>query len=135
LKTRLAQDDRWFEFEGTCRAWEILGGAGNVEDQFLDDPNGAYRAGALRTFDPDLGRWSILWIDARSPQLDPPVCGGFHHGVGTFLGHAELRGQPIAVRFIWSHITETSARWEQAFSPDDGASWELNWVMTFDRVR
>ena len=37
-------------------------------------------------------------------------------------------------RFIWSHITPTSARWEQAFSTDDGASWDVNWRMDFRRV-
>jgi hypothetical protein len=25
-------------------------------------------------------------------------------------------------------------RWEQAFSPDGGQSWETNWKMTFRRV-
>ena len=28
----------------------------------------------------------------------------------------------------------TAARWEQAFSADGGATWEVNWVMEFTRV-
>jgi hypothetical protein len=37
------------------------------------------------------------------------------------------------VRYIWSDITETSARWEQAFSVDDGRTWETNLIMEFTR--
>ena len=54
------------------------------------------------------------------------------------MHHAGSLGSPangadIAVRFIWSDITPRSARWEQAFSPDDGNTWETNWIMEFTR--
>jgi hypothetical protein len=39
----------------------------------------------------------------------------------------------IYMRFIWSEITETSSRWEQAFSADGGKTWEINWIMEFIR--
>ena len=62
------------------------------------------------------------------------MAGTFENGVGTFTGPDTLRGQPIIVRYRWSDITANSARWEQAFSPDDGASWEVNWIMHFTRA-
>jgi hypothetical protein len=37
------------------------------------------------------------------------------------------------VRFTWSNITRTSARWEQDFSPDEGRTWEKNWIMVSTR--
>ncbi len=64
----------------------------------------------------------------------PPVKGKFADGVGTFCADDTLRGKPIRVRFTWSKITPTSARWEQAFSPDGGMTWEVNWAMEFRRV-
>ena len=134
LKARLAGATDWIEFDGTCDAWELLGGAGNVDDHWLDDPSGAYRAATFRRRDPASGDWSIWWLDPRFPAVDPPVHGRFAHGVGTFLGEGEHQGRPIKVRFVWSDITPTSARWEQAFSADGGASWETNWVMQFARA-
>jgi len=134
LKDRLVGSTDWVEFDGTCRAWEVMGGAANVEDQFLDDPAGPYRASAFRRRDPESGLWSIWWFDGRSGQMDPPVQGRFENGVGRFLTDDQLRGRPIQVRFIWSDIKAGSARWEQAFSADGGESWEVNWTMQFDRV-
>ncbi|MES0064569.1 hypothetical protein NKJ73_01875 [Mesorhizobium sp. M0074] len=60
--------------------------------------------------------------------------GTFVAGVGTFLCEDVFDGQPIQVRFLWSRITDGSARWEQAFSPDGGKAWETNWIMDFART-
>lgn len=135
LTERLVGSAAWEEFDGTCTAWPILGGAGNVEDNVLDLPAGAYRAVALRTYDPGTDRWSIWWLDARSPgRLDPPVVGGFDGAVGTFIGEDTFDGRPILIRLRWSDITDRSARWDQAFSDDGGATWEVNWEMSFSRT-
>lgn len=133
LKRRLVGETEWLAFEGSCEAWEILGGAGNVDDHWLEDPSGPYAAATIRRLEPD-GRWSIWWIDPRFPGLDSPMHGSFANGVGTFHGEDVLNGRPIHVRFIWSHITANSARWEQAFSADKGATYETNWVMEFERA-
>lgn len=133
LKERLAGSTDWFEFDGTCRAWELLGGAGNVDDHWMDDPNGPYAAATVRRLDATSGTWSIWWFDPRFPAIDPPVHGTFSNGTGTFLGRDEFRGRPIDVRFIWSGISENAAHWEQAFSIDRGKTWETNWTMAFRR--
>lgn len=135
LKERLAGNAEWEEFEGTSTAWPILGGAGNIDDNVLELPAGTYRAISLRSYDPSSGHWSIWWLDGRNPgRLDPPVVGGFADGVGTFICDDTFNGRPILVRFIWSGITETTCRWEQAFSPDGGETWEVNWIMESTRV-
>jgi hypothetical protein len=134
LERRLAGSNDWYEFGGTCRAWELLDGAGNVDDNELDDPCGAYRAASLRRCEPGTRTWSIWWWDSRLAGVGPPVHGTFVDGIGTFRGEDELDGKPIAVRYVWSEITARSARWEQAFSPDRGLTWESNWTMRFERL-
>jgi len=134
LKERLAGCRDWDEFGGTCVTRKILGGPGNMDDNFLDLPGGAYRAVTLRAFNPATNLWSIWWLDGRFPdKLDTPMVGRFENGVGTFYADDTLEGQPIRVRFLWSRPGYDTARWEQAFSADAGKTWETNWIMTFTR--
>ena len=134
LKERLAGSTEWEEFAGTSVLWKTLGGLGTADDNLLELPSGTYRAVGIRAYDAQSARWSIWWLDARSLDIDPPVRGGFKDGLGTFVGEDSLNGRPILVRFQWSDITPTSAHWEQAFSPDGGATWETNWTMEFTRT-
>lgn len=126
----------WVESVGSCSNREVMAGAANLEEHALNEPNRAYRALGLRSFDAQTGEWSIWWLDGRYPggPLDPPVKGHFENGVGHFFGDYTQDGKPMRVRFVWSHITPTSARWEQAASSDGGQTWTPNWVMQFRRV-
>ena len=132
---RVKRQADWLEFEGTCSERALMQGSANVEDHTFNKPNGTTYGVGLRAFDPTSGQWAIWWIDSRDPlgALDPPVKGRFENGVGTFYSDGTLNGKPIRTRFIWSQITPTSARWEQASSPDAGETWETNWTMEFRR--
>ena len=136
LKARLAGSNEWLTFDGTCVCQSTMAGQGNMDDNWLDDPNGAYRAMGVRAYDPKTKQWAIWWIDGRNPHgpTDPPVKGGFKDGVGTFITEDVQVGRTVIVRFEWSKITRTTAVWEQAFSPDGGKTWEMNWHMDFTRT-
>ena len=134
LKERLAGCDDWVEFGGAMSTHRILGGFGNLEDNVLHFPEGDVRAVALRSYDREAGTWSIWWLDGRFPgRLDVPVVGRFEDGVGTFHAHDTFGDIPITVRFTWRRIDADTLHWNQAFSPDDGRTWETNWTMDFRR--
>jgi hypothetical protein len=137
LKQRLANDHEWIEFEGTLLNQPLMGSYSNVDDTVLSVPGAPYRGVALRSFDPKTQQWSIWWLDSRTPSepLDPPMIGGFHNGVGTFYGNDTVKGKRVRARFLWSNITPTSAHWEQADSPDEGKTWETNWVQDIERTQ
>jgi hypothetical protein len=136
LAERLADCHDWQEFEGSCVAQPLLAGLGNIDDNVLDLPAGAYRAATLRAFDEATGRWAIWWLDARHPHhpIDPPMVGSFEAGTGTFYADETLGGKPVRVRFLWTGTRTASPKWEQAFSPDAGRTWETNWTMSFVRA-
>jgi hypothetical protein len=142
LAERLVNSQQWLEFDGTTRVHKVLGGQGNIDDNFLNLPDEPYRAITLRSFDAAQQQWSIWWLDGRTPgQLDTPVVGQFEGEgagrTGQFFAKDQLRGQPIQVRFVWTPEPPGNAhgpRWAQAFSSDGGKSWETNWVMDFKRA-
>lgn len=133
LTSRLTNSDEWERFDAIGDCDLILGGLGNV-DRFRTMRKGvAFDAISLRLYALETGQWSIYWADSSSGTLLPPVVGKFVDGAGEFYGHDQHEGQPVLVRFRWSAISANSARWEQAFSIDEGTNWETNWVMTFTR--
>lgn len=135
LRRRLAGCAEWDEFPGSSCTRKVLGGFGNLEDNLLALPEGAYRALALRSYDTASRQWAIWWLDGRSPHaLDVPVVGSFVDGVGCFYADDCLNGQAIRVRFLWTQPTPAKPRWEQAFSADGGGSWETNWIMEFSAL-
>ena len=135
LRRRLAGCTEWQTFGGSSHNWPLLGGAGNVDDNLIDLPAGAYRAATLRSWNPDSRSWQIWWLDARYPDsLGVPMVGRFVGGVGTFLADEDFEGRPIRVRFLWTRTDTASPRWEQAFSEDGGQTWETNWEMDFTRA-
>jgi hypothetical protein len=134
LRKRLAGSTDWDEFGGTLRNWPVLGGHGNVGDNLMEFPSGTVRGIGLRAYDPNTRQWLSWWLDGRTPTtVGPPVRGGFKDGLGTFLGDDVFDGRPVKTRVLWSRITPRSARWEQASSGDDGATWETNWISDFVR--
>jgi hypothetical protein len=136
LEDPLTEASNWVEFEATVNVHPILGGLGNCDHYSAPDFPGreGYQGFGLRLFDPETGLWRIWWASTTGRgQLDTPVVGRFRDGEGRFECDDTLDGRPVKVRFDWTGITPSSARWEQSFSFDGGRSFETNWVMELTR--
>ena len=130
LEQRLLGCTDWEEFTSTSECRSLFGGAANIDEfTFPDGTQGL----TLRLLDQQSKQWSLYWAASTAGTLLPPVIGGFSDGRGEFFGDDEHDGTPVRVRYIWSEITPTSARWEQAFSTDGEQTWETNWIMELTR--
>jgi hypothetical protein len=88
----------------------------------------------VRAYDEATGLWSLIWLDNRQPPDFRPLMGQFKDGIGIFEQVIETPdGRPLHVKFTWDNLSENTARWQQAFSVDDGQTWDTNWVMDFSR--
>ncbi|MBQ4837167.1 MULTISPECIES: DUF1579 domain-containing protein [Pseudoalteromonas] len=135
LKDILNGSDEWIEFEGKSSTVKTLGGLGNVEDNLLHMPSESIRAKAIRSYNGKSKEWSIWWLDGRNPMtMDTPVVGRFVDGIGHFFADETYNGLAVKVRFIWDSTTPEKPTWQQAFSKDNGETWEVNWQMEFSRV-
>lgn len=135
LAKRLQHSHEWLRFEATDIESPLRTSTGNLE-YFLTNHWPDFIGMGLRLYDPRAREWAIYWSDNRFSRgvLQPPVLGAFRDGRGVFEGPDHLNGIPITVRYTWQSIDHEHARWSQAFSRDDGRTWEINWIMDLTRT-
>ncbi len=134
LKHRFQNSDDWETFSAKNIVRPIWNGRGNLEEYQGNASAGPVDGLTVRLFDTKTGKWSLYWSDQQSGRMYPPVVGSFLNGRGEFFGHDRDGGRPVSVRFVWSEMTANSCKWEQAFSLDEGKTWETNWIMRMTRM-
>jgi hypothetical protein len=119
----------WAEYWGTSIVRPLLGGRANFVELSVGGPAGKIEGGALRLYNPQSRQWSLNYASLRNGLLTAPVYGGFDgRGRGVFYGQDMLDGRAILVRFVIAQVSEKEVHFEQAYSVDGGASWEINWI-------
>jgi hypothetical protein len=125
----------WIEMDGTSVIRKVWGGRANLVELEVTGPNGKKTEGlSLRLFDPVAKTWSLNYANAAMGTMTAPTIGAFKNGRGEFYDHEDYAGRTVYVRGVFSDITPNSYRFEQAFSTDEGKTWELNWVAVDTRI-
>jgi hypothetical protein len=134
LKSRLNQCTEWIEFESTQEMYLVLNGIGNI-DNFIATVDGEpFEGMTVRLFNPKTKLWSIYWADSNAGKLDPPVTGSFENNVGHFFTRDSFNGKNILVMFRWDARDKVHPVWSQAFSDNNGETWEWNWYMFMTKI-
>jgi hypothetical protein len=131
----LSGSNEWETLEGTSVVRRVWDGRGNLGELEVGNAARHIEGLSLRVYNPQSRQWSIYWASSRDGAVGPPMIGGFKDGRGEFFDQETFEGKAIFVRFIFSDITATSFRLEQAFSNDGGKTWEPNWIATFTREK
>jgi len=135
LRSPLTNCTEWIEFESKVAMYQVLGGNGNI-DKYTDTASGKpYEGIALRLFNSKTKLWSIYWADNNSGTLDPPVVGSFENKIGHFFCKDTFNGKKIIVVFRWDIRDPNLPVWSQAFSADNGKTWEWNSINVSERIR
>lgn len=136
LKTRLNNCKEWDEFESELHMKKALNGLGNVENYYATFNNEPFEGMAVRLFNSQTKLWTIYWIDSSTTKMDEhPVTGSFENGIGQFYTRDLFNGIPIVVIYQWDTTNPEHPSWSQAFSIDDGKTWEWNWEMTLTKIK
>ncbi len=120
------------DFDFLFGAWQVRNRLGNMDEFTLEPPSGRVLAVTGRLYDAASGEWSIYWAASTGRgRFDRPMVGRFEGAMGEFHAQEVFEGRHILCRFIWTVQEPAACRWEQAYSPDGGRSWETNWTMEF----
>jgi hypothetical protein len=134
VRPRLSTEDKWTEFDGTSVVHEMWDGRANVGELEVGNATTHIEGMTLRFYNPQTGQWNIYWSNAKDGTVSAsPMFGQFNNGRGEFYGSDASDGLSIYARFVFSDLTPTSFKLEQAFSADGGKTWVTNWVATFTR--
>ena len=134
LPELLTGSTRWVEYRGTSEVRAILGGRANLVELSVEGPSGKIEGVSLRLYNPKARQWTLNFANVRSGLLTSPVTGAFDgKGRGIFYGVDSVGDRTVLVRFLISDVGPNSARFEQAFSADGGATWETNWIAVDSR--
>jgi hypothetical protein len=139
LKKRLENNNEWIEYPSSDENFgSLLNGIANFDiyrTTFNQVNNKPYEGLTLRLFNPQTKLWSLYWVDSNTGVLDPPVVGSFEGNVGTFYCKDVFQTKPILVVFKWDKTDPDNPVWSQAFSTDNGVTWEMNLTNVSHRVR
>lgn len=125
----------WADYQGTSLVRPIMGGRANVVELSIGGAAGRIEGISLRLYNPQVRQWSLNYVNLHDGLLTSAVYGGFDgSGHGVFYGHDMLDGRAILVRFLITQVSSAEAHFEQAFSADGGATWEVNWIATDKKV-
>lgn len=135
LMRPLTGSTTWVQYDGTHIIRKVWNGRANLGELEIDGPAGHIEGLALRLYNPETRQWSESFASSRDGRLGQAMVGEFKNGRGEFFDQETLNGRTVLARSIYSDITPTSYRIEQAFSNDGGKTWEVNWVATHTRMK
>jgi hypothetical protein len=135
LQHPLTGSTTWVEYEGTSVIRKVWNGRANLVELEVDGPAGHLEGVSLRLYNPDAHQWSLNFANSSNGTLSVPTIGEFKDGRGELYDQESFNGRTILVRNVFTNITPTSYRFEQAFSDDGGKTWEVNWIATDTRIK
>ena len=128
LQHPLSGSSEWIEYEGTSIVRPIWNGRGNTVELDVSGPAGRIEGLSLRLYNPQSRQWSLNYASSTGGTLGVPTVGAFANRRGEFYDHESIDGRMVLVRNVITDETPRSIRFEQAYSPDGGRTWETNWV-------
>ena len=124
----------WVVLDGTSVIRKVWNGRANLVELDVAGQTGHIQGLSLRLFHPQSQEWSLNFANSSDGTVTQPTIGRFANGRGEFFDHEPYAGKTIYVRNVFSEITPSSYRFEQAFSEDEGKTWEVNWIAIDTRM-
>lgn len=136
LDKRLSGSKDWDEYEGTVVTKPFMDGKGNLSEMNVDSSttHTHIQIIAVRLYNPKSRQWSIYGASSETGVFDPPQIGQFYGDRGEFYASDLYQGRAILIRYAWQKVSATATHFEQAFSPDGGKTWEVNWIYDGTRL-
>lgn len=137
VNLRVRQPDlTWADtHRAVAHVYPILAGKAVLE-LWSEDAVDGIAGYSVRYFDTAREEW-VLWLNwpGANRSGSSSLSGTFRHGRGAFYStRSAPDGTETISRYTFSDITDSSLRWDDAFSSDGGETWTHSWIMEFTRT-
>ena len=128
LREPLSGKADWIAYAGTSVIKPVMGQRANLVELDVRGAAGQIAGVSLRLYQPASGQWTLHFANLANGVMTDPMTGTFSEGLGTFYGQDTVNGRNVFVRFLVIPVKSDQWRFEQAYSPDGGKTWETNWI-------
>ncbi|GLQ90227.1 SGNH/GDSL hydrolase family protein [Dyella flagellata] len=135
LRHPLTGSKDWAEFDGITVVHKVWNGQANLLELDMHNASSHAHLASFRLYNPATRQWGLYFVNSRVGTIGVPTVGGFTNGRGEFSDKETLDGKPILVRFVITPRSADAIHFEQAFSADNGKTWETNWIADDTRVK
>lgn len=135
LKSRLHNSNEWISFTAKLKCSRMIGGYANIEPFYTQTNGKDFEAFTLRLFDSAMKLWSIYYAYPSNVTMQNPQVGSFHNNIGWFYARDTWEGKNIIIVYRWDRSDPDKPTMCQAFSPDNGKTWEWNYLQSFEKIK
>ena len=87
-----------------------------------------------RLYNPKARHCNIHFATSQAGDLGPPLIGELKKGRGVFFDQEDFNGRMIWIRFTVFAVSPNVVQSGQAFSDDQGKTWETNIISRATRI-
>ena len=131
----LTGSKEWSEYNGITVVHKVWNGVANLLELDMKNASSHLQLASFRLYDPATRQWALYVANSHGGTLGVPAIGGFADGRGVFYDKEAWEGKPILVRFVITPRSADAIHFEQAFSVDNGKTWETNWIADDTRIK
>ena len=135
LKSRLHNSNEWILFTATLHCSKMIGGYANIEPFYTQANGKDFEAFTLRLFDSATRLWSIYYAYPANVSMQNPQVGSFQNNIGWFYARDVWEGKDIIIVYRWDRTDPDKPTMCQAFSIDNGKTWEWNYLQSFEKIK
>ena len=133
-------DLTWVESNGEIergknRITTILDGKVIQEDfEATEGSQKGYKGTSISVYNPQTSTWHQTWMDNQQGNI--VFEGAFVGSNPTFMTKPqEVNGTTLVSRMVFKNITNNAFTWDWESSQDGGATWKLNWQISYKRSK
>jgi len=133
LAHRFVGSHDWIDYHGTLVVHKLWNGKANISELEVSNAKSRIEGGALHLYNPQTHQWNVTFASSDAGELGVPNVGRFKNGRGVFYDRELYHGRPILDRWYFTNMSPHSFDFEQAFSADNGKTWEPNLIINYTR--